>query len=87
MVVGFFVWRVVKQRRFLAKVRELRLEPAELKEMLGRPSPPLVLDLRHRRELVEDPHTLPGALQVSPSELPSRHKEIPRDRELILFCS
>ena len=34
MVVGFFLWRVIKQHRFLAQVRELRLEPSELMEML-----------------------------------------------------
>jgi membrane protein DedA with SNARE-associated domain len=83
----WMLFKLLQRARVRRKLHVDRIRPAELKEMLGRPSPPLVLDLRHRRELVEDPHTLPGALQVSPSELPSRHKEIPRDRELILFCS
>src|SRR3984957_14240380 len=34
MVLGFLTHRILKQRKFLAKVRELRLEPSELKEML-----------------------------------------------------
>ena len=58
-----------------------------LRALLQQASPPLVLDLRYRRELLEDPHTLPGALHVSPAELPRRHREIPRDRDLVLYCS
>src|SRR3984885_14184090 len=34
MVLGFLAHRIWKQRKFLQQVRELRLEPAELKEML-----------------------------------------------------
>jgi membrane protein DedA with SNARE-associated domain len=34
MVLGFLAHRIWKQRKFLQQVRELRLEPTELKEML-----------------------------------------------------
>lgn len=89
-VAGFGLWLLFKllQRALVRrKLRVDRIRPAELRELLGRANPPLVLDLRHKRELIDDPHTLPGALQVSPAELPRRHGEIPRDRELILYCS
>jgi membrane protein DedA with SNARE-associated domain/rhodanese-related sulfurtransferase len=92
MVIGFFVWRVVKQRRFLAKVRELRLEPAELKAMLDEAfrdetPPPYIVDLRHPLDYLPDPRILPGAVRIGPSEL-ARHSElIPRDRDIILYCT
>jgi membrane protein DedA with SNARE-associated domain len=35
MVLGFVAHRIWKQRKFLQQVRELRLEPSELKEMLA----------------------------------------------------
>ncbi len=89
-VAGAALWLLYKllQREWVRrKLHVERIGPTQLQQMLAKPSPPLVLDLRHRRELVEDPHTLPGALHVSPGELPRRHPEIPRDRELILYCS
>jgi hypothetical protein len=31
--------------------------------------------------------TLPGALRIAFEELEDRHGEIPRDRDIVLFCS
>src|SRR5271167_2737642 len=50
MVLGFLAYRVLKQRKFLQQVRELRLEPSELKQMLdtaeaGGLRPPFIVDL------------------------------------------
>ena len=83
----WLLFKLFQRERVRRKLHVDRIRPAELRALLAKASPPLVLDLRYRRELVEDPHTLPGALHVSPSELPRRHGEIPRDRELVLYCS
>ena len=83
----WLMYKLVQRELVRRKLRINRIHPAQLREMLTRPDAPLVLDLRHRRELLDDPHTLPGALHVSPAELPRRHAEIPHDRELVLYCS
>jgi len=92
MVVGFIVWRVVKQRRFLAQVRELRLEPAELKAMLDEAcldgsELPYIVDLRHPLDYLPDPRVLPGAVRIGPSEVARLADRIPRDRDIILYCT
>ena len=46
-----------------------------------------IIDLRHPLDLLPDPRTLPGALQISPEELEARHSEITRDGEIVLFCT
>ena len=38
-------------------------------------------------ELMTDPFTLPGALHLSPDALTQRVHEIPRDRDVILYCT
>jgi membrane protein DedA with SNARE-associated domain/rhodanese-related sulfurtransferase len=92
MVVGFLVYRVVKQRRFLSSVRELRLEPAQLKALIdlaaaeGTPEP-YIVDLRHPLDYLPDPRVLPGAVRIGPSELTRRADSIPRDRDIILYCT
>lgn len=92
LVAGFFLWRVVKQRRFLAQVRDLRLDPEELKAMLdkaaldGTPQP-YIVDLRHPLDYLPDPRVLPGAVRIGPDEV-ARHADlIPRDRDVILYCT
>jgi rhodanese-related sulfurtransferase len=45
------------------------------------------VDLRHPLELVPEPYTLPGALHVSPDALSQRLGEIPRDRDVVLYCT
>ena len=92
MVAGFFIWRVVKQRRFLALVRAFRLEPAELKAMLDEAgvdssARPFIVDLRHPLDYLPDPRVLPGALRIGPAELALHAERIPRDRDIILYCT
>src|ERR1700749_1957861 len=52
MVLGFLFHRIWKQRKVLQQVRELRLEPSELKDMLdnaekNHTTAPFIVDLRH----------------------------------------
>jgi rhodanese-related sulfurtransferase len=64
-----------------------RLEPEDLKEELDSGEPVYIVDLRHPLELLADPFTLPGAVHFSPDALAARHGEIPRDRDIVLFCT
>jgi membrane protein DedA with SNARE-associated domain/rhodanese-related sulfurtransferase len=92
MVLGFVAYRLWKQRKFLGRVRSMRLEPDELKRMLDTASaqgniPPFIVDLRHPLDYLPDPRVLPGALRIGPNELTLHHELIPRDRDVILYCT
>jgi len=86
-ILGFFVGRIVRRRMVLKKLVAARLEPEELKRWLDDGEEVYIVDLRHPRELLTDPFTLPGAFRFSPKDLATRHHEIPRDRDIVLFCS
>ena len=86
-VLGFFLGRVYRRRMVLKKLVASRLEPEELKKLLDAGEPVYIADLRHPLELLSDPFTLPGALHFSPDALAARHREIPRDRDIVLFCT
>ena len=92
LVLGFMGYRVWKNRRFLLEIRALRLEPEELKAMLEAASeqgntPPFIVDLRHQLDYLPDPRVLPGAVRVSPSNLTAHIDLIPRDRDVVLYCT
>jgi membrane protein DedA with SNARE-associated domain/rhodanese-related sulfurtransferase len=86
-VLGFFFARVIRRQRFLKKLVDSRLEPDELKRQLDAGEPVFIVDLRHPLELLPDPFVLPGALHFSPEALAARIHEIPRDRDIVLYCT
>lgn len=92
MVLGFVGYRIYKQRKFLSNVRSMRLEPAELMQILDTAreqgsTPPFIVDLRHPLDYLPDPRVLPGALRISPNELTLHQEVIPRDRDVVLYCT
>ena len=86
-ILGFFAGRVIRRRMVLKKLVAARLEPVELKRQLDAGELVYIVDLRHPLELLPDPFTLPGALHFSPDALTARHLEIPRDRDIVLYCT
>jgi rhodanese-related sulfurtransferase len=47
----------------------------------------MIVDLRHTLDFAVDSVVIPGAVRVSPEELERRWQEIPRDRDVILYCT
>jgi membrane protein DedA with SNARE-associated domain/rhodanese-related sulfurtransferase len=86
-ILGFLAGRLYRRRAVLKKLAASRLEPEELKRLLDAGEPLYIVDLRHPLELLPDPFTLPGALHMSPDALAARHSEIPRDRDVVLYCT
>jgi len=86
-ILIFFAARIIRRRILLRQLTQSRIEPAELWEQLQSGEPVYIVDLRHPLELVNDPYTLPGALRVAPDDLAKRVHEIPRDRDVILYCT
>jgi membrane protein DedA with SNARE-associated domain/rhodanese-related sulfurtransferase len=86
-ILVFLVGRILRRRMVLKELVSARLEPEELKRQLDAGEPVYIVDLRHPLELLPDPFTLPGAFHFSPESLATRHLEIPRDRDVVLFCT
>jgi membrane protein DedA with SNARE-associated domain/rhodanese-related sulfurtransferase len=87
LLIGFLIYRFTRQRAFIKEMRTARLEPNELKEMLDRQQDVYIVDLRHPLDYLPDPRTLPGAVLFTPDTLVAHTDEIPRDRDVVLFCT
>jgi len=90
LVVGILVFiggRILRRRMVLKGLVAARLEPEDLKRQLDAGELVYIVDLRHPLELLPDPFTLPGAIHFSPEALATRHLEIPRDRDVVLYCT
>lgn len=86
-LAGYVVWKYYQRRRFIRGLRVSRITPEELMTMITSGVDVVVVDLRHKLEVATDNLKLPGAIWMTLDQLESRHQEIPRDREVILYCS
>jgi membrane protein DedA with SNARE-associated domain len=78
-------WKYIQRQNFLRKISVARITPLELRSMLDAGEDVFVIDLRSQREFEED--AIPGAMHMPSDQLAERHADIPRDRDVILFCS
>ena len=84
---GYVGWKYVSRRRFLKKINVARITPEELKAKLDRGEDVIVVDVRDRSEFQAEPAIIPGALHLTVDELDRRHREIPRGRDIVLYCT
>jgi membrane protein DedA with SNARE-associated domain len=85
--VAILGWRFYQRRKFLSDLRLARIKPEEVMGLIDKGEQPYIVDLRHALDFLPDPRVIPGAIRMSPDEVTARQQEIPRDREIILYCT
>lgn len=91
VVVGLLAvylgYKFYQRQRLLKELRTTRITVDELHQQLEAGQSPIILDLRSNAEVQRDPEFIRGARHVTIDELKSMQHEIPRDREIVLYCS
>jgi membrane protein DedA with SNARE-associated domain/rhodanese-related sulfurtransferase len=91
IVVGAFVLyialRLWRRLRFQASLRMARIGAAELQSMLSSSAAPLVLDVRSAAARRLQPFAVPGALHLPSERLAQSLAGLPRDRDIVLYCT
>jgi membrane protein DedA with SNARE-associated domain len=65
-----------------------RMTAAELKRRLHEEvPPPVVVDVRNRASETYDPRRIPGAIRMALDELEEKVDSLPRDRQIVLYCT
>lgn len=84
---AYVLFRYAQRRRLMRRLRVARVSADELNRMLAGGDAVVIVDLRHPLDVGAAPYTIPGALRLAPEEVAHRHHEIPRDRDIILYCT
>lgn len=87
LVAGYLALKIWIRRRFVAKLRTARIDPVDVWKRLRAGERITVVDLRMGKDVEFSGAKLPGALRIQPDELNRRVAEIPRDHEVVLYCS
>jgi membrane protein DedA with SNARE-associated domain len=83
----FLTWKFFRRRRFLRELRLARITPEELRDKMQHGENVVVVDLRHLLSVEADPQLIPGAKWIDPDSLDKESGELPRDRDVILYCA
>lgn len=86
-LAGYVGWKYLGRQRFLRRIRIARISPEALKAKLDDGEDLILVDVRDRIDFETEPTIIPGALHLSIDELDARHREIPRAREIVLYCT
>ena len=78
---------VEEQLAYLKKGVAEIIREEDLKAKLDSGEDVMVVDVRHRVEFESEPTIIPGALHVMIEELEARQQEVPRDRDIVLYCT
>jgi len=91
LVVAFVAlyvgYKYFQRNRLLRDLRVARITVDELMKKQEAGEHLLILDLRSSAELTENPYMIRGARHTTVDEMGRRQQEIPRDREIIIYCS
>ncbi len=86
-LAAYVLWKFIQRRRFLRRLRIARITPKELMDKLAAKENISIVDLRQPMDIQAFPQMIPGALRIAMEEIEARHEEIPRDRDVVLYCS
>jgi membrane protein DedA with SNARE-associated domain/rhodanese-related sulfurtransferase len=87
LIVLYIGYKYLRRRLVLRELRMARITAAELhgKQVAGEKV--FILDLRSSAELEHDPELISGAVHQLAGDVEKWEEEIPRDREVVVYCS
>ncbi len=86
-LAAYVAYKYFHRQSFLKKLRIARLHPRTLKQMMDDGEQFVVVDLRNVHDYEADRRMIPGAIRMNPMEIDLQHLDIPRDRDVILYCT
>jgi membrane protein DedA with SNARE-associated domain len=83
----YILYKFIGRQRFLRQLRIARITVDELKEKIDGGEQIVIVDLRHSMDFEADPQTIPGAFRMDAGELQEKNDRLPRDRDVVLYCT
>ncbi len=81
LLAAYIAYKYWQRRRFIRSLRIARVTAEEVRAMIDTGEPLVIVDLRHEEEVARVGMRIPGAIRIE------RDGPIPRDRDVILYCT
>jgi rhodanese-related sulfurtransferase len=83
----FLAAKLWQRQLFLRTLKMRQLHPREVNSRLLLGEPVYIVDLRRQMDFEVHPFTVPGAVRVPMEDFDTHYAALPRDRDIVLYCS
>ncbi|MFI4891118.1 MAG: rhodanese-like domain-containing protein [Steroidobacterales bacterium] len=87
LLSGYIAFKWWERRRFYSMLRMARITVGELRELMDSGAAPLIVDVRSPTAAALESQRIPGALHVPLDQVGKHVQDLPRDRDVILYCT
>ena len=87
LLAAYIAFKFWERRRFYKMLRMARISVDDLDALIRAGTAPLIIDVRSSTARALEPRWIPGALHVPLQDVAHHLKELPRDRDTILYCT
>lgn len=87
LLAGYIAFKWWERRSFYKMLRMARISVDELYSLMDAGRAPLVIDVRSTTARAMQPRRIPGARHVTLQSFHEHVKDLPRDREVVLYCT
>jgi len=87
LLVAYIAYKWWERTRFYSMLRMARISVAELYKLMDSGAAPLIVDVRSSTALSLEPRRIPGALHIALQDVEKRMHDLPRDREIVAYCT
>lgn len=87
VLVAYVAYKWWERRRFYSELRMAQIDVGDLYELMATPPPPLIVDVRSPTAVQLEPRRIPGALHIPLTDVELHLRDLPRDRDIISYCT
>jgi len=87
LLAAYIAFKWWERARFYRALRMARISVAELYELIQAGAAPVVIDVRSPTARALEPRWIPGAIHVPLEEVDRHIGHLPRDRDIVLYCT
>ncbi len=87
LIAAYLGVKFWQRQRLLRELRMARISVSDLRRKQEAGEALTILDLRSQAALAEDPAIIPGAIHTTLDDIKSGNHQLPRDREIVVYCS
>ncbi len=87
LLAAYVLYKAWERKRFYETLRMARISVADLYELMQAGGQPVIVDVRSPTARALEPRWIPGAIHVSVDTVDSQMQGLPRDREIVVYCS
>lgn len=87
LLLAYVAYKWAERHRFFKALRMARISVDELYRLMDAGTAPVVVDVRSQTARALDPRLIPGSLHVPLQAVDHHARDLPRDRDIILYCA